>query len=340
MSDEYVVTILIHTHGKVIDMNVTERQLEKMNENVQYASMSCGVKDYHIRRVYDMQLYYLARDKYAVPLKHGERHIDRMKNVIPIPFDKSLSVSESDGNQSLLERFDELRHGIFVVAIHTPSGRLVYPSQESGDLGLNILFKDHIEFIYSLFGDKNRINELRRLLEDESIPFPSQRNYISEELKLRGSTDAEDMEKGYVTNEIADVRNKYMTSLKKWNISKHTKKSNYFASIRLSTLIHLLKIIFANCRFNIIDVSCSSKTLYLPEEEKKRADDIEKLYEPIEIDDLELLEEGRMGEKYKQFGGKRSSKQKRINTRTTRQQQNGQKRTKIYRHNKTIKYNL
>ena len=100
-------------------------------------------------------------------------------------------------------------------------------------------------------------------ISDLSTELPSQRIYIEEENIVKNNNALTKEEK---EERIQQIRSQFYNNLYKWQLKLDGDK---IISIKLSTLVELVKLIIGRpCFINILDYSCNSPTIYIPQEQR------------------------------------------------------------------------
>lgn len=307
INNDYIVTLAIQMHGKVIDLNLSPEK-QKVFDNVRLYSqsgdyrdvLSTPVDDYSILNelneifqkslngptIIEIDKYIeLMNPKYKSFLKSRaseeyseedrEKVCRRFDNII---FDKSFSSSSlpSDNLFScIFERLIPEFHGIFIVSIH----KKIKPNELRPNQYELIYPNKQINKINTINQKKEQINlDLLKIsdfekfanLFDQSIPDFKKISFelpVDEYLKREKEIEENNTFSKQEKNILLEQQKKEFYEI----ISNWniTIKNDKINSIKMSTLIKLIKdIIGPNCFINLFDYSCNSITKYLPKEQK------------------------------------------------------------------------
>ena len=156
---------------------------------------------------------------------------------------------------------------------------------------INLLNLSDLKFLAKMFGTRvPKIADLSTILPDPKI-------YIEEENKVEEENLPDKIER------IQQIRRQFYNNLYKWQL---TLKGNNIVSIKLSTLVELVKVIVGrDCFINLLDFSCNSPTIYIPKEQETLKQYALKEGD-IEMGITKLLEGGRRRrtKKKRKFGKK------------------------------------
>jgi len=299
IDDNYIITLAVQMHGKVIDLNLSPEKQE-IFDNVRLYSqsgdyrdvLSTPMDDYSILNKlneifqknlneptineidkyiefmnpkYKSFLESRASDEYSS--EDREKVCRQFDNII---FDKSFSASTlpSDNLFScIFERLIPEFHGIFLVSIHkkidtntnSNAYELIYPMNSNNKKPEKNL-------------DLLNLSEFEKLAKsfDKKLPNLKKKSFelpVSEYLKREKAIEENNafsiQEKKAL---LEQQKREFFEIISNWEI---TIKDNKINSIKMSYLIKLLKdIIGSSCFINLFDYSCNSITKYLPKEQK------------------------------------------------------------------------
>ena len=161
------------------------------------------------------------------------------------------------------------------------------------------------------------MDRISKLLKEQT-EFPDQTLYTNDIDSLKNANkNSEYFSEEELEHKISQFERQFMDAANHWKLTVD-EVAGVILSIKLSTLIELLRYIFPNSKFNILDYSCNSPSIYIPRSHHHHIENIKKAYE--RMDEYKKREN--------RFGGK---------TRRHRKKQN--RKTKRYRNNKTSKLN-
>jgi hypothetical protein len=297
INNDYIITIAVQMHGKVIDLNLSPEKQEIFNNVRLYSQsgdyrdvLSTPVNDYSIltklNEIFqnnlndttineiDKYIEYMnpkyksfleSRASEEYTKEDREKVCRRFDNII---FDKSFSSTTlpSDNLFScIFERLIPEFHGIFLVSIHkkidtnSNAYELIYPMNSNNkkpEKNLDLLNLFDFEKFANLF------NKYIPDLKKYSFELPVN-DYLKREKEIEENNAFSTQEKKAL---LEQQKKEFYKIISNWDI---TIKDNIINSIRMSTLIKLIKdIIGPNCFINLFDYSCNSITKYLPKEQK------------------------------------------------------------------------
>lgn len=252
--DIFVITILIQMHGKVINFALHSRDSE-IFDNVRLLCKAGDFDDFHMTPAFESQLFRGVQPHFTRDLQRSTYDILNAATsgvlVDRVTYDKALSIIESD-EVSSLDRMINIQ-GIYLVSIHK-KGKLVYPTE--GEKTINLLQLRDLNLLAKFFGTK--VPDIRPL----STVIPSQSIYIEEEQKINADSSLSQTDKD---KKKRHIRNQFYNHLKHWLL---TIEGHKITSIKLSALVELVKVIVGQpCFINLLDYSCNSPTIYIPQEQ-------------------------------------------------------------------------
>lgn len=296
-NDTLIVTIAVQTHGKVIDLDLSNEKQRILN-NVRLYSQSGDYKDVFSTLpndygILDKLIEIFQKDLDKPSINEIDKYIEYMNpkykrflevrasdeitseerekvcryfdNII---FDKSFSSTSlpSDNIFScLFERLLPEFHGIFVVSIHkkiSPNKyELIYPNNKK----INGISKNKNLDLLNLKDFNSFANLFNKNLPNiKNISFELPVNeYLKREKAIEENKQFTPTEKKAL---IEQQKKEFFSILSDWNV---TIKNDKIESIRMSYLIQLIKDIIgekSNKYINLFDYSCNSITKYIPEE--------------------------------------------------------------------------
>jgi len=255
--DLLILTIVIQMHGKIINFDLDQRQLN-IFENVRLLCKAGDFVDYHTTPISELTLVSGLKKDFTRDLDSST--YDIIKKTIPgvfvdhITYDKSLSITI--GEPTILDSFNPLTYiqGIYLLSIHK-GGTLVYPSKNK--IAIDLLQLSDLDILARIFG--TRVPNI----EDLSTKIPSQKIYIEEENIVKNDNSLSEEDKNKI---ITQIRWQFYKNLSNWQLTLHR---NTIISIKLSTLVELVKTIVGKpCIINLLDYSCNSPTIYIPKEQE------------------------------------------------------------------------
>ena len=162
---------------------------------------------------------------------------------------------------------------------------------------MNLLYIKDLETFTNLFGRAFTEEHQNRFIES-SIDFPSQKLYIDEENAVKQDNRIQEHEK---TRRIKDIRLQFYNYLQKWTYTLSPDNTK-IQTIKLSEMVKLVKrLVGQDCFLNILDYSCNSASVYIPEEQQTL-----KQFAFIDDDD----ERGNQYQSNKWLGGRKKSTKK------------------------------
>ena len=256
-----VITIVIQTHGKTITYELNSRT-SKIFENTRLLCQAGGFVDYESTPYQEFFLVEDLQDYFTRDLSSSTYDIisKTEKGIIVdnITFDKSLSTTIND--PTLLDYVSPITnmHGIYLLSIHNGK-RLIYPDNPKGKI-LNLMKINDLTILAEKFNTS--VPNIQQL----STPFPRHNIYMDEEIRVKNDSTILEDEKNKV---IKGIRQQFYNNISNWRL---TSERNQIISIKLSTLVELVKIIIGSpCFINLLDYSCNSATMYIPKEQQLSA---------------------------------------------------------------------
>lgn len=254
------ITILIQAHGKVFKY-ILDSSTEDIFYNVSLLCKAGGFVDYETTAYDEFTLIKKISKHYNRDIDETTTIRDKLKNVKGklvdnITYDKTIATTL--GPPTWWDYFSPMTNlqGIYLLGIHR-GRKVVYPKQQS-DKVLNLMDLNDLRSLAEMF------NTHMPNVEDMSTLFPEQIEYINIENQIKNNEQIGDKEKEI---QIKEIRNAYYKQLDKWSLT-YEETTGKLSAIKLSVLVKLVKdIIGQPCFINIIDYSCNSPSIYIPEEQ-------------------------------------------------------------------------
>jgi hypothetical protein len=337
-NNSYVITLAIQTHGKVIDLNLSP-EISHIFNNVRLFSKSGDFVDAFSSRFQDQNILLKVNKlfqqdldaptlglmneyvEYSHPIykrflekASTDTNNDNVCRLFDnVTFDKSFSTSTaSDGSRfmclvdRLLNTISPEFNGVFVVSVHQKLAendfKLIYPSPEHMGTNLNLLKVNDFNTFARMFNNDQVVG---RLIESSyELPISQYKQQYYTVMKNYSLTYQEKLQL------LEPIHAAFYEQLKRWAITM--KRPDEIESIRMSTLVEAVKqIMNGKCNINLLDYSCNSPSLSLPERDKAN---IKYLVTP----DIEVGTT-------RSWGGKSNNRNKRVKSRKTRKTKGGRR---------------
>ena len=276
-NDRLIVTILIQTHGSVIETDLTA-ETSKWFENVRLSCAAGGFNNYNTTMVKNIKTIYQHKKTFITDIGDDSSTYKLMENIdnnmfVPnITFDKSIAIGDSQGFLSLIDLNSYITpDGVYLVSIHKGK-KLEYPLPNKDKMISLLHIKNLIELSIK-FQNKNALPDI----ENISTPLPV-KEYITMENEINKDNSLSQPKKD---NKIKEIQEEFYRILNNWKLTID-KSKKIITAVKLSYFVHLIKNIISNdCIINLLDYSCNKPSVYIPD------DKLSKLLYAYNINDIE-----------------------------------------------------
>lgn len=260
--DTLIITIAIQMHGKIINLTLNQ-ETYNIFKNVQLYCASKGLIDYSttisdeyllVERLQNTFKRDLDKTSYKLLNQNNTCKDNELCFIRNITYDKTLSTTIGDPTFFSKISPSTLIQGIYLISIHNDFYKLLYPLPQHKQI-LNLIKISDLNILADFLH-----SSVPTYIIKESTPFIQQSTYINEENQILTNTTLSDKEKKEM---IKQIREQFYNLVNKWKL---TIENNIITSIKLSVFVEIInKIVNKKCFINLLDYSCNSVSIYIPE---------------------------------------------------------------------------
>jgi len=276
-NERLIVTILIQTHGSVIETDLTA-ETSNWFENVRLSCAAGGFNNYNTNIIKNIKTINQHKKQFVTDIGDDISTYKLMENInnnmfVPnITFDKSIAIGDSQGFLNFINLNGYITpDGVYLVSIHKGK-KLEFPLSNK-DKMISLLHIENLKELSIMFQKKNALPDIENI--STSLPV---KEYITMENEINKDASLSQPKKD---NKIKEIQEEFYRILNNWKLTID-KSKKIITAVKLSYFVHLIKTIISNdCIINLLDYSCNTPSVYIPD------DKLSKLLYAYNINDIE-----------------------------------------------------